>query len=76
MADKGTEKYELVLDDPAMFLDVRGNPRQGRRLVFRGPDGSTYELTVDMATYKNADAIKAELKALVDAHRAVTGLAL
>jgi len=76
MADKGQTTYDLVLDDPAMFLDERGNPRQGRRLVFRGPDGETYEITVDMTRYKNTDAVKAELKALVDAHKAAAGITL
>ena len=62
------QKYTLILDDPAMYLDERGNPRQGRRLVFQGPDDVKFELTVTATEYKDAEAVKAKLKAMVDAH--------
>jgi len=64
-------KYTLVLDDPASYLDERGNPRTGRRLLYRGEDDSTYELTVSLTEYKDPDTVKAKLKALTDAHEAL-----
>jgi len=61
-------KYELVIDDPAMYLDERGNPRQGRRLVFLGPGDVRFEMTVTPEQYRNTETVKALLKTMVDAH--------
>jgi len=70
------QKYTLVLDDPAMYLDERGNPRQGRRLVFQGAGDVKFELTVTATEYKDAEAVKARLKEMVDAHTALGGMVL
>jgi len=70
------QKYTLILDDPAMYLDERGNPRQGRRLVFQGPDDVKYEITVTATEYRDAEAVKARLKELTGAHTALGEVSL
>ena len=69
-------KYELIMDDPAMYLDTRGNPRSGRRLVFLGPGDVRFELTVTPDEYRNSDTIKAKLKELADAHDRLGSMSL
>jgi len=74
MVEKVASKYTLVLDDPAMYLDERGNPRSGRRLVFALEDDTRFEVTVTPAEYQNQAAIKAKLALLVEAHNNLTSL--
>ena len=68
--------YVLVTDDPAMYLDDRGNPRHGRRLIYRGGEDAVYELMVTDTEYANPETIKKRLAALVASHTALKSISL
>ena len=69
---KAKAGYNLIVDDPCMYLDERSNPQTGRRLIFQGPDGTHFELKVAMSVYRNAAEVKRLLADLIDAHNALT----
>ena len=72
MVENLLKGVRLVVDDPSMFLDDRGNPRTGRKLIFRGPDETSYEVNLTMAEYRDPAVVKAKLTELVTAHNALT----
>jgi hypothetical protein len=57
-----------------MFLDDRGNPRSGRKLIFRGEDETSYEVNLTMQEYRDPTIVRARLTELVLAHNALKGL--
>jgi len=61
----------LIVDDPAMYLDERNNPRTGRRLIYRLPDETSIEVQVTIKEYKDPTIVKAKLIELVKAHLAL-----
>jgi hypothetical protein len=71
MADNLLKGIRLVVDDPSMFLDDRGNPRTGRKLIFRGEDETSYEVNLTMQEYRDPAVTKAKLTELVTAHNAL-----
>ena len=71
MIDNLLKGIRMVVDDPSMFLDDRGNPRTGRKLIFRGEDETTYEVSLTMQEYRDPAVVWAKLKELVSAHNAL-----
>lgn len=66
--------YSLVLDEPWTFLDVRGNPVEGRRLTFRLTDGAIMTVDVSHANYGNLELIVSKLDEKIAAHGALRAL--
>ena len=71
MAENLLKGVRLVVDDPSMFLDDRGNPRTGRKLIFRGEDETSYEVNLTMQEYRDPAVVKAKLTELVVAHNSL-----
>lgn len=71
MVENLLKGVRLVVDDPSMYLDDRGNPRTGRKLIFRGEDETSYEVNLTMVEYRDPAVVKARLIDLVNAHNAL-----
>ena len=74
MANTGELSYKLVQDEPWVFLDVRKNPVNGRKLTYQLSDGTYLELDASMQEYANPTVLKPRLQALIKAHSDVAGL--
>jgi len=74
MVESLLKGVRLVVDDPSMFLDDRGNPRTGRKLIFRGEDETSYEVNLTMQEYRDPAIVRARLTELVLAHNALKSL--
>lgn len=71
MVENILKGVRLVVDDPSMFLDDRGNPRTGRKLIFRLEDETAVEINLTMVEYRNPEVVKAKLTEMVAAHNAL-----
>ena len=58
----------LVVDDPCLFSDDRGNPKKGRLLVYRLADGTRLELQVTLTQYQEPASVRGRLLELAKAH--------
>ena len=43
-----SETYNIVQDEPWMFLDVRSNSVNGRKITFQIQDGTLFDVDVSM----------------------------
>lgn len=68
------QKFTLVQDEPWIFLDVRKNPINGRKLTYRVEDGTVIEINVTMHEYGNVEAVKGKLRETLNAHAGVLGI--
>lgn len=71
MVENLLKGVRLVVDDPNMFLDERGNPRTGRKLIFRLEDETAVEINLTMVEYRNPAIVKEKLTEMVAAHNAL-----
>jgi len=74
MPDDELTGARLVVDDPTMFLDDRGNPKTGRKLIYRLADETAIELNVSMSEYGDKAGIRAKVLGLAKAHKALQTL--
>lgn len=61
----------LVVDDPTMFLDERGNPKTGRKLIYRLADETALELNVSLTEYRDPAGVRGKLLDMAKAHKAL-----
>ena len=66
-----SETYNIVQDEPWMFLDVRSNPVNGRKITFQIQDGTLFDVDVTMVEYHNPSLIKAKIEKLIASHEAL-----
>ena len=64
-------KAELVLDEPWVLLNARGNPADGRRLTFELEDETKVIVDVTRADYRNPEKVKAALIREIEAHESL-----
>jgi len=69
MPDNELAGVRLVVDDPTIYLDERGNPKTGRKLIYRLPDETAIELNVSLAEYRDKVGIRAKVLDMVKAHK-------
>jgi hypothetical protein len=74
MAEDALTGARLIVDDPTMFLDERGNPKQGRKLIYRLPDETALEINVSMSEYKDPAGIRAKLLDMATSHKKLSAL--
>lgn len=74
MPDDALSGARLIVDDPTMFLDERGNPKQGRKLIYRLPDETALEVNVSMSEYRDPAGIRAKLLEMAKSHKSLSAL--